>query len=780
MSSVWAHLTWQQLRDAAASDPVVIVPTACVETQGPWTPVGMEFVLADRLARDAAERTGSLALPALPFGNSDSFVNIPGTIFVRPEILTGLYHDVFRSVVRAGFERILCLSYHIPNQPYIERAARLLREETGVVVTWMNPGALAATFLKRALPRPGGGPRARRRARPLPDAVRARRPGPRGRRHRREVFDLPWARRAGAGVTFRGFPVGVPVGWEDSTRAPADLATRRWAAPRSGGHSTYGCSTTSARSWRPSEPKRLRIRPIRWRAARPVQCARSINPGRSMYFAHKVSCTHNYVCRRSSPCFASDGSTNQSHDVLAVGDGRRRRARRAQGPWQAAARGCARAPPAVAVPRPRAPLVPAPVQREGPPPRGGARHQVRPPHRDDQLRPDRRDRARRHLRHQLRWREIDQDATLLPRRERDVPLGDRARGRPPRPERHVVADVGHEGGRRGPVVRDGDAADERDPAVAEVGPRVRHHRGRHRDLGEDRLGRARPAAPGPRPPVRARQGDDRDDGEGADPERGRQRQHDGGAAPDQAPPRHAQQDDHNDGQDEEAAAVGVPDAPPESGLVVDRGGLVHRRLVRGAPLGDRLPPTVPPRPRRHKGGDRFRRRRRPRRGRYGHRRAAGFATMAGAEGHRRLGAQRRWRVLTDLPGAFDTDLVGARLPSVGDPRGRGDVRRRTDHPRTEVADERATGHSTTGASGVRRRRSPRSAIGPTRPGPGLLDEGCRGPWRSACSRGRAGRDGAGPRASARRRRRRGRGRPRGRRGSGAPGAPPRGRGPWPP
>src|SRR5215207_2107947 len=215
MRSVWAHLTWQQIRDAAADDPVVIAPTACVETQGPWTPVGMEFVLADRLARDAAERTGSLALPALPFGNSDSFMNIPGTIFVRPEILSGLYYDVFRSVVRAGFGRILCLSYHIPNQPYIERAARLLREEARVVVTWMNPGALAATFLKEFFPDPA--------------AARGHgaEPGLSLMRYALEVAvpedagsgETSAAYRGldvqGAAVTFRGFPVGVPVGWEE-------------------------------------------------------------------------------------------------------------------------------------------------------------------------------------------------------------------------------------------------------------------------------------------------------------------------------------------------------------------------------------------------------------------------------------------------------------------------------------------------------------------------------------------------------------------------------------
>jgi creatinine amidohydrolase len=214
-SSLWAHLTWRQVREAAASDPVVLIPIACVETQGPWTPVGMEFVMADRLALDAAERTGSLALPAIPFGNSDSFMNIPGTIFVRPEVLIELYYDVFRSVVRAGFGRILCLSYHIPNQPFIERAARRLREETGVVVAWVNPGALAATFLKELFADPvaarGHG------AEPGLSLMRyvlgATVPGDADSGETASSYrglDVQ-----GAGIAFQGFPVGVPAGWEE-------------------------------------------------------------------------------------------------------------------------------------------------------------------------------------------------------------------------------------------------------------------------------------------------------------------------------------------------------------------------------------------------------------------------------------------------------------------------------------------------------------------------------------------------------------------------------------
>jgi creatinine amidohydrolase/Fe(II)-dependent formamide hydrolase-like protein len=175
----------------------------------------MEHILAEKLALDAAELTGSLALPGLPFGNSDSFRDIPGTIYIRPENLIGLYFDVFRSIVRAGFSRILCLSYHIPNQPFVERAARQLRDETGVVVTWVNPGALAATYLRDLFADPvaarGHG------AEPGLSLMRyvlgTETPADAGSGETRSSyrgFDVQ-----GAGVTFRGFPVGLPVGWEE-------------------------------------------------------------------------------------------------------------------------------------------------------------------------------------------------------------------------------------------------------------------------------------------------------------------------------------------------------------------------------------------------------------------------------------------------------------------------------------------------------------------------------------------------------------------------------------
>jgi creatinine amidohydrolase/Fe(II)-dependent formamide hydrolase-like protein len=176
----------------------------------------MEHLMADRLALDVAARTGSLALPGLPFGNSDNFRYIPGTIYVRLEVLIELYKDVLLSIVRGGFDRILCIAYHIPNQPALERAAQFVRDQTGVSAVWINPGAMAATYLKDFFDDPtrvrGHG------AEPglsLCRYITAASAAPQDYSPEPPPSTYAGFDVSGGGLAFRGYPVDMPVNWEE-------------------------------------------------------------------------------------------------------------------------------------------------------------------------------------------------------------------------------------------------------------------------------------------------------------------------------------------------------------------------------------------------------------------------------------------------------------------------------------------------------------------------------------------------------------------------------------
>ena len=151
---LWARMTWQEIREAQKRNPVVLIPIGTVETQGPYNIIGLETVIVERLAEEVAKRTHSLVLPALPFGYSDSFGEIPGTISIRPGILQGLYEDVFRAVLKHGFDHLLFLAAHVPNQPILDRVFRKMRAEKGVLAACLNPGRIAPNYVKDLFEKP--------------------------------------------------------------------------------------------------------------------------------------------------------------------------------------------------------------------------------------------------------------------------------------------------------------------------------------------------------------------------------------------------------------------------------------------------------------------------------------------------------------------------------------------------------------------------------------------------------------------------------------------------
>jgi creatinine amidohydrolase len=150
----WGRMSWQQIRDAQKRQPVVLIPIGTAETQGPYNIVGLETVISERLAEEVAKRTDSLVLPAIPFGHSATFMEIPGTITIRPEILEGLYEDVFRAVLKHGFDHLLFLAAHVPNQPILDRVLRKMRAEKGILAACINPGRMAPNYVKDLFERP--------------------------------------------------------------------------------------------------------------------------------------------------------------------------------------------------------------------------------------------------------------------------------------------------------------------------------------------------------------------------------------------------------------------------------------------------------------------------------------------------------------------------------------------------------------------------------------------------------------------------------------------------
>lgn len=143
MKTFLPEMTYVEVIEAIERGAVVLVPVGTIEGNAPHMPMGYDYLFADAVAERVAERTGSIRLPGIAFGVSELLSGFPGTVYVTPEILQAQVEWILRSLIKHGFEHILLIGNHIPNQQPIENACRKIRTECGIVAASTYPGMLA-------------------------------------------------------------------------------------------------------------------------------------------------------------------------------------------------------------------------------------------------------------------------------------------------------------------------------------------------------------------------------------------------------------------------------------------------------------------------------------------------------------------------------------------------------------------------------------------------------------------------------------------------------------
>jgi len=143
MGNYLPQMNWRQARDAAARGAVAIVPIGTVEANGPQLPLGYDTLVSEALARLAAERTGDVWLPPVFYGVSEAIDAFPGTISVSPAFLAQQIEGILDGLYRSGFQKILLITHHGPNQTPAEIAGRNFRRRTGRLIASINPARIA-------------------------------------------------------------------------------------------------------------------------------------------------------------------------------------------------------------------------------------------------------------------------------------------------------------------------------------------------------------------------------------------------------------------------------------------------------------------------------------------------------------------------------------------------------------------------------------------------------------------------------------------------------------
>jgi len=120
----------EEVGEAAASGALAVLPVGATEQHGPHLATGTDTLLADHVAGAAAEVTGDVVLPALPYGCSLGHTDRwPGTLSLHPGTMTAVVVEVGRWAHASGFRKLVIVNGHATNGPPCQSAILQLRHE---------------------------------------------------------------------------------------------------------------------------------------------------------------------------------------------------------------------------------------------------------------------------------------------------------------------------------------------------------------------------------------------------------------------------------------------------------------------------------------------------------------------------------------------------------------------------------------------------------------------------------------------------------------------------
>lgn len=135
------YMTRDEVEDAVGQFPVAILPLGATEQHGHHLPLGVDIMLAEGLARLVAQETGALLLPAVPFGYSWVWRDIPGTVSLQQHHVEAVIKDVAHSVSRYGIQLLVLINGHEANTSSMKYATRELQDELAMpVIYFFYPG----------------------------------------------------------------------------------------------------------------------------------------------------------------------------------------------------------------------------------------------------------------------------------------------------------------------------------------------------------------------------------------------------------------------------------------------------------------------------------------------------------------------------------------------------------------------------------------------------------------------------------------------------------------
>lgn len=152
-------LSWVDIQEYLREKDTVLVPVASLEQHGRHLPLSTDTITALEVSRRAAERAEVLYTPVMWAGYSPQHLGHVGeglgTITLRASTFQAVCHDIARSLIHHGFNRLVFVAGHGSNVKVIDPVLRKLKYETGAFVGYYKAYAERYIgFLKGLLENP--------------------------------------------------------------------------------------------------------------------------------------------------------------------------------------------------------------------------------------------------------------------------------------------------------------------------------------------------------------------------------------------------------------------------------------------------------------------------------------------------------------------------------------------------------------------------------------------------------------------------------------------------
>lgn len=124
-----SQMTYIEAKKKILLCDAIIVPLGSVEQHGYVLPLNTDNIICMHIINDLCERFNLAHLPLVPFGQTWSSSNFPGTISIAPTNMQNYICDTALSLEKAGAKKIIFYSFHNGNQEVIKQCARSLYEQ---------------------------------------------------------------------------------------------------------------------------------------------------------------------------------------------------------------------------------------------------------------------------------------------------------------------------------------------------------------------------------------------------------------------------------------------------------------------------------------------------------------------------------------------------------------------------------------------------------------------------------------------------------------------------